>query len=189
MSEVVALLDPDDDGGRVTGSAPRERVRAENLPHAATGILVRRSNGDVLVHRRSPDKDLWPGLLDVACGGVLQAGEDPDAGARRELAEEVGIDDALEPLGRRWYRDEDTWYLAHLYQVVWDGPVRFVDGEVAEAWWEPLSVVAAVVADPSSPIVPDSRALLRDVLADVVTRSATGGTSGSHRPRPSGGDR
>jgi len=167
VSETVGLLDPDDDSGRVVGAAPRSRVRRENLPHAATGVLVRRSDGRVLVHRRSPDKDLWPGLLDVACGGVLHAGEDPDAGARRELAEEVGIDDPgleLEPLGRRWYRDEDTWYLAHLYQVVWDGPVRFVDGEVAEAWWEPREAVAAVLADPASPLVPDTRALLRDLL-------------------------
>jgi isopentenyldiphosphate isomerase len=163
MSEQVALLDPDDDNGRVVGVAPRERVRAENLPHGATGVLVCRPDGWVLVHRRAADKDLWPGLLDVACGGVLLAGEEPAAGARRELAEEVGIDDpdlALEPLGRAWYRDESTWYLAYLYRVVWDGPVRFVDGEVSEAWWEPPAAVAAVLADPASPIVPDSRALL-----------------------------
>jgi 8-oxo-dGTP pyrophosphatase MutT (NUDIX family) len=167
MSEQVALLDPDDDSGRVVGVAPRSRVRRENLPHSATGVLVRRSDGSVLVHRRSADKDLWPGLLDVACGGVLLAGEDPDAGARRELAEEVGIDDpavVLEPLGRRWYRDDDTWYLAHLYQVVWDGPVRFVDGEVEQAWWEPRKVVAALLADPASPLVPDTRALLSGYL-------------------------
>ena len=168
MSEQVALLDPDDDSGRVVGVAPRSRVRRENLPHGATGVLVRRSDGSVLVHRRSADKDLWPGLLDVACGGVLLAGEDPDAGARRELAEEVGIDDpgvVLEPLGRRWYRDDDTWYLAHLYEVVWDGPVTFVDGEVAGAWWEPAAAVAAVLDDPASPLVPDTRALLREFLA------------------------
>jgi 8-oxo-dGTP pyrophosphatase MutT (NUDIX family) len=162
MSELVALLEPDDDGGRQVGVAPRERVRAENLPHSATGVLVTRPDGAVLVHRRSPDKDLWPGLLDVACGGVLVAGEEPEAGARRELAEEVGIDDpalVLEPLGAVWYRDESTWYLGHRYRVVWDGPVEFVDGEVTEAWWEPQRVIAALLADPASPLVPDTRAL------------------------------
>ena len=162
MSELVALLDPDDESGRPVGAAPRERVRAENLPHGATGVLVRRPDGRVLVHRRASDKDLWPGLLDVACGGVLVAGEEPEAGARRELAEEVGIDDpglALQPLGRAWYRDESTWHLAHLYEVVWDGPVRFVDGEIIEAWWETSAAVAALLTDPASPVVPDTRAL------------------------------
>jgi 8-oxo-dGTP pyrophosphatase MutT (NUDIX family) len=162
VSELVALLDPDDDSGRAVGVAPRERVRAENLPHSATGVVVRRPDGRVLVHRRSPDKDLWPGLLDVACGGVLVAGEEPEAGARRELAEEVGIDDpglALRPLGRAWYRDESTWYLAYRYEVVWEGPVRFVDGEVTEAWWETPASVAALLADPAAPLVPDTRAL------------------------------
>ena len=159
---MVALLDPDDDSGRTVGVAPRERVRAENLPHGATGVLVRRPDGRVLVHRRSPDKDLWPGLMDVACGGVLVAGEEPEAGARRELAEEVGIDDprlALQPLGRAWYRDESTWYLAYCYEVVWEGPVRFVDGEIIEAWWETPAAVAALLADPASPVVPDTRTL------------------------------
>jgi 8-oxo-dGTP pyrophosphatase MutT (NUDIX family) len=162
VSELVALLDPDDDSGRQVGVAPRSRVRRQNLPHSATGVLVRRPDRSVLVHRRSTEKDLWPGLLDVACGGVLVAGEDPESGARRELAEELGIDDPdlpLEPLGRAWYRDESTWYLSHRYEVVWDGPVRFVDGEVTEAWWEPPGVIAALLADPASPLVPDTRAL------------------------------
>ena len=45
VSEQVALLAPDDASGRAVGVAPRERVRRENLPHSATGVLVRRSDG------------------------------------------------------------------------------------------------------------------------------------------------
>jgi hypothetical protein len=43
---------------------------------------------------------------------------------------------------------------------VWEGPLRFVDGEVAAAWWEGPDSVAAALADPASPFVPDTRALL-----------------------------
>ena len=161
--ELVALYDPADAEGRVTGAAPRSRVRRENLPHAAAFVVVRRSDGRVLVHRRSAGKDLWPALLDCANGGVVLAGETPERAARRELAEEVGVDDPglrLEFLLRDWYRDERTWHLAFVYRTVWDGPVRFADGEVAEAWWEAPDVVAAALADPASPFVPDTRALL-----------------------------
>ena len=35
-----------------------------------------------------------------------------------------------------------------------------VDGEVTEAWWEPPFVVAALLADPASPLVPDTRELM-----------------------------
>ncbi len=159
--EVVALYDPAT--STPAGSAPRSRVRRENLPHAATAVLVRRPTGEVLMHRRSATKDLWPGLLDCAFGGVLLAGESPEAAARRELAEEAGIADPavpLEPLLVAWYRDADTWYLAHLYTAEWGGPVRFMDGEVEAAWWEDPDAVRAALADPATPYVPDTRALL-----------------------------
>jgi 8-oxo-dGTP pyrophosphatase MutT (NUDIX family) len=169
--EVVALYDPSDRRGRVTGTAPRSRVRRENLPHAATCVVVRRPDGRVLVHRRSAGKDLWPGLLDCAIGGVVLAGETPEHAARRELTEEVGVDDPglrLEFLLRDWYSDDAAWYLASVYRTVWDGPVRFVDGEVAEAWWRPADAVTAALADPASPFVPDTRALLTHLGPDTV---------------------
>jgi 8-oxo-dGTP pyrophosphatase MutT (NUDIX family) len=158
---MVALYDPDDPDGRVVGTAPRDQMRAENLPHGATAVLVRRSTGEIYVHRRADTKDLWPGRHDCAAGGVLQAGEDPDEAATRELAEELGIEGAqLTPLVRRWYRDADTCYFAYAYVTTWDGAVRFADGEVADGWWEEPSVLYDRLQDPSWPFVPDTRALL-----------------------------
>jgi 8-oxo-dGTP pyrophosphatase MutT (NUDIX family) len=161
MTELVALYDPDDDTGRVVGAAPRERVRRENLPHAATAVLVRRSTGEVFVHRRSDHKDVWPGWHDCTAGGVMQVGEEPDGAASRELAEELGIDGAgLTRVLSRWYRDDDTWYLAFVYVAEWDGEVRFTDGEVAAGWWEQPQVLYARLTDPDWPFVPDGRSLL-----------------------------
>ena len=48
--------------------------------------------GDVLVHRRAGWKDLWPGYWDLAVGGVVGVGEPWPAAARRELAEELGVE-------------------------------------------------------------------------------------------------
>ncbi|MFN0280695.1 MAG: NUDIX domain-containing protein [Kineosporiaceae bacterium] len=179
--EVVALYDPDDVAGRVVGSALRSRVRAENLPHAATGVLVRRPTGEVLVHRRADSKDLWPGGHDCAAGGVVLAGETPDEAARRELAEELGVEGVpLTPLLTSWYRDDRTHYLAHVYTAVWDGDVRFDDGEVAAGWWEAPEVLAARLADPGWAFVPDTRRLLD--LVGLGPHGALGpaaGTSGA----------
>ena len=159
--EQVALYDPDDDTGRVVGQAPRARMRRENLPHAASVVLVRRPTGELHVHRRADTKDVWPGRHDCAAGGVVQAGEQPSDGAHRELAEELGIVGApLAPLLTRWYRDEDTWCLAFVHTVVWDGDVRFADGEVAAGWWEQPAALYERLADPGWPFVPDTRALL-----------------------------
>jgi 8-oxo-dGTP pyrophosphatase MutT (NUDIX family) len=160
--EEVALYDPDDPTGRVVGQAPRGRVRRENLPHAATAVLLRRGTGELLVHRRSDGKDLWPGRHDCAAGGVVLAGEDPAEAAVRELAEEVGVPAVpLRPLLRTWYRDQETHYLAHVYEAVWDGGITFADGEVTAAWWEPEAVLARRLLEPDWPFVPDTREFLR----------------------------
>jgi 8-oxo-dGTP pyrophosphatase MutT (NUDIX family) len=161
VGEMVAIYDPDDPDGRVVGSAPRERMRAENLPHGATAVLVRRSTGEIYAHRRADSKDIWPGRHDCAAGGVLQAGERPDEAAARELAEELGVEGVtLVPLVQRWYRGADTTYFAYAYVTTWEGPVRFADGEVADGWWEQPSELYERLLDPSWPFVPDTRALL-----------------------------
>ena len=67
MDELVALLDSD---GRVCGSAPRSVMRRDNLRHAATGVLVRNSAGDIYVHRRTATKDVYPRYYDFMAGGV-----------------------------------------------------------------------------------------------------------------------
>ena len=69
--ELVALYDPDDDTGVVTGCARRDEVRARNLPHAATAVLVRNGRGQVYLHRRTDTKDVYPGLYDVWAGGCV----------------------------------------------------------------------------------------------------------------------
>ena len=182
--EVVALYDPDDVCGRVVGAAPRSQVRGRNLPHAATGVLLRRSTGEVFVHRRAATKDLWPSAHDCAAGGVVLAGETPEQAAHRELAEEVGVEGApLRELLTAWYRDDDTHYLAHVYEAVHDGPVSFRDDEVAEGWWLRPEELCARLDDPTWPFVPDTRWVL-DLVGDRLLGDPSPADPG--RPWPEG---
>lgn len=158
MSELVALVDP---AGRVIGSAPRHVVRRDNLPHAATAVLVRNSAGEIYVHRRSMEKDWAPGSHDAAAGGVMKYGEDPAASAARELAEELGISGVpLHPLGTSRYEDDQTRCLEHCFETVWDGAVAFADAEVVSGEWMSLPDLDARLASPGWEFVPDTRALL-----------------------------
>lgn len=56
--ELVEVLDGD---GRVKSVVAHREMRARRLRHRCTFVVVRSSSGEVLVHRRSPHKDLWPG--------------------------------------------------------------------------------------------------------------------------------
>ncbi len=148
-----------DDAGHPCGVADRVRVRAENLRHAATAIVVRRSTGEVYVHRRTETKDVYPGLYDFCAGGVVQAGEDPAESAARELAEELGITGVpLEPIGEADYADVHTRYHAYLFTCTYDGPVTWQPDEVAWGAWVTPQQLSEMLR--TLPFVPDSTALL-----------------------------
>jgi isopentenyldiphosphate isomerase len=160
--ELVELVD---ERGRVTDVVSRARMRAERLRHRCTFVAVRDPRGRVLVHRRSPHKDLWGDRWDLAVGGVVQAGEDWTAAAARELEEEVGVRGVdLVPLVDEdlLYADADVAELARAWTVTWDGPVSFDDGEVVEARWVTLDELRDLVQ--RDPFVPDSLALVLPLL-------------------------
>ncbi len=163
MDELIALYD---EQGRPSGSAPRSRMRAENLRHAATAVVVRNSRGEVYVHRRTPIKDVYPGRRDFAAGGVIAAGEEPDAAAARELAEELGISGVeIVPVRRGYYADDRTSFHGFCYTVVWDGEIRWQPEEVSGGeWMDPADLLQALREQPDD-FMPDTIGLLGDWLA------------------------
>ena len=64
-------------------------MRRTGARHRATYVIVRTSDGGVVVHRRADWKDVCPGYWDLCFGGVVDAGEDWDVAAARELAEQA----------------------------------------------------------------------------------------------------
>ena len=161
--EQVALVD---ESGVVVGQASRSLVRAQNLRHSATGVLVRDSYGLVYVHRRTDTKDVFPGAYDCVTGGVVLAGETPHAAAERELAEELGVSGVpLRPLLTAAYADEYTRYVAYVYEATWDGPIAHQPAEVAWGSWMTLEELLRRLGDPAWPFVPDSRQLIELILA------------------------
>ncbi|HEX7104726.1 MAG TPA: NUDIX domain-containing protein [Acidothermaceae bacterium] len=164
-AELVTVLD---DEGRPYGIATRARVRAENLLHGATAVLVRDSADRVYVHRRTDTKDIYPGAYDCWAGGVLTAGEEPVAGAVRELAEELGIKGVpLQPLFTTRWRDATVQAIYHAFAVRWDGPITHQVDEVAWGGWWSLDELARSLTDGLLTFAPDGRHLL--AIAGIMT--------------------
>ena len=156
--ELVDVVDEED---LVVDTVPRALMRSANLRHRAVFVLVRSTRGEVLIHRRSDTKDVWPGQWDLAIGGVVASGESYDAAAVRELAEEIGVTveaGVLEPLGGGRFEDDAVRLVGHVYRLVHDGPFAFRDGEVVEACFVGLAELEARLA--REPFLPDSRALV-----------------------------
>jgi 8-oxo-dGTP pyrophosphatase MutT (NUDIX family) len=165
--EQIAVFDAD---GRVVGSAPRSKVYAEGLWHGSAGVLVRSTDGArVYVHRRTPTKAVFAGMHDCLAGGVMDPGETPLQTATRELREELGISGcALMPLASaswdgRWAGRPMRCHL-FAYGIRHDGPIVHQPEEIADGWWWTDAELAAHLADPSWPFVPDTRVLVARLL-------------------------
>jgi 8-oxo-dGTP pyrophosphatase MutT (NUDIX family) len=61
------------------------------LWHRGVHIVVYTKTGYVLIQKRSNKLLMHPGYLDISCGGFVDAGENPERAAVRELKEELGI--------------------------------------------------------------------------------------------------
>ena len=158
--ELVDIVDDDDN---VIATVTRSEMRARRLQHRSVGIAVIGGDGRLLIHRRSETKDIWPGWWDIAAGGVVASGESYEDAAHRELAEELGIDDAaLEFVGRAHYVDDDLAAICHGFRTVHDGPFTFADGEVAETRWVTFDELDEMLS--THRFLPDSIALLLPLI-------------------------
>src|SRR6185369_7241845 len=128
-SELIDVVDADD---RVVKQATRGETRRQNLRHRATYILVFNPKGQLFVHQRTQTKDVYPGYFDVCVGGVVAAGESYEDGARRELAEEIGVTDApLRRLVSFQFTDPTNQVNGTVFSCTYDGPLRLQAEEIS----------------------------------------------------------
>ena len=146
-----------DEAGLPTGTViSREEAHRKGIPHRTAHVWIVRhgSRGyEVLLQKRSMEKDSFPGLYDTSSAGHVPAGEEPKESALRELAEELGIDAAPEDLcyagacrihyekvfHGNMFRDSE---FVNVYVYV--GPVgemRLQESEVSEVRWFDLDEV------------------------------------------------
>lgn len=158
------LVEIVDETGLVERVVSRREMRAGRLRHRSVFVAVMDEQDRLLVHRRSPHKDVWPGWCDLAVGGVAAVGEDFETAARREVFEEIGLADVdLEILdgGRsQTYDDGQVSLVGRCFVVRSSGPFRFHDGEVVEAWWS----TRREFETSTERFLPDSVALLVPLL-------------------------
>lgn len=116
-----------DENGQPTGETVERIFAHENgIRHRAAHIwIARKGEGgwQVLLQKRSMDKDSFPGMLDTSSAGHIQAGDEPLESAIRELFEELGIAAQKEEL-----------HFAGMFQIYFEKPFHgrlFKDYEIA----------------------------------------------------------
>jgi isopentenyl-diphosphate delta-isomerase len=165
------LVDLVDELGHTVQVVTRAEMRARGLPHRCTYILVFNRRGELFVHLRTATKDVFPEHWDVTVGGVLAAGESYDAGARREVSEELGIDCETAMLERLFpfrYSDDCTTVHGMAYRMVHDGPFRLQAEEIVQG--EFTTVDAALARAAYLRFCPDGLAVLKELMRSGPVR-------------------
>lgn len=135
----------------VVGRERRAVVHARGLWHRAVHVLVFNPAGAVFLQKRSRSKDMSPGLWDSSCSGHLDAGEEYDNAAQRELGEELGLHLAEPP--PRWFRveacEETGWEFCWVYRLEQAGPFSLHPEEIeCGKWYAPAKVTELLKARP-----------------------------------------
>ncbi|MBC8948246.1 NUDIX hydrolase YfcD [Xenorhabdus sp. TS4] len=132
----IEWIDIVNEDNEVIAQSSRQQMRAQNLRHRATYVVMHDGMGKILVQHRTETKDFYPGKLDATAGGVVMAGETLLEAARREAEEELGI--AGVPFAEHgvFYYEEDTCRIwGGLFSCVSHGPFALQEEEVAAVYW------------------------------------------------------
>src|SRR5205814_6134133 len=113
-----------DEHDQVVGAAPRSQVHANNLLHRAVHMLIFNPAGEVFLQLRSRWKDRHPLAWDSSAAGHVNAWEDYDQTASRELLEELGIETPLKRVAKLPASERTGYEFIWLYSGSSDGQLH-----------------------------------------------------------------
>lgn len=134
IMEPEEYLDIVDFSGKVIGSAPRSKVHGNpSLIHRVVHVLVFNKKGEILLQKRSLNKDVAPGRWDISVGGHVGLGEDLITSSLREMHEELGIaGDGPEYLYSYMHSNAYETELVATFRYIYEGEFFFNREEIDE---------------------------------------------------------
>ena len=177
----MEMLDVVDENGDPTGrTVERVKAHTEGIRHRTSHVWIYRLSDDsiqILLQKRSDDKDSYPGCYDISSAGHIPAGQDFIPSAIRELKEELGVDAAPEDLifcGQRQFEFEEYFHgkdfkdnqVSNVYALSSDlseESFRLQKEEVSAVKWIDLDECVKDIKEGSIPncIFPDELEMVR----------------------------
>jgi len=160
--EIVLIVD---ERNQEVAQVSRRVMREGCLIHRACYILVFNRRQEIFVQRRTMSKDIYPGYLDVATGGVVLAGESYELSAKRELTEELGVRKAVLARHFDFYHEADNnrvW--GRVFSCMAEGPFVLQPEEVEDGFF--LGVDAVQLMAATEQFTPDGLMVLKRFMAE-----------------------
>jgi 16S rRNA (adenine1518-N6/adenine1519-N6)-dimethyltransferase len=135
-----------DSADRVVRVASRAEVHGNNLLHRAVHILIFDGKGGLYLQKRSRTKDRHPLLWDSSAAGHVDAGEEYDTCARRELREELGVQTPLKRVLKLPASEKTGYEFIWLYCGRYEGELRPNRCEIEGGGFFPATLVEGWIA-------------------------------------------
>jgi len=87
-------------------------------------IIIKNSSGQIFIHQRSNDKDLFPSLYGLGAGGKFGIGEIPEQAAKRELKEELGIEGSLKFLFNFDFESPEVTHTIFVFEMIYNNAIE-----------------------------------------------------------------
>jgi isopentenyldiphosphate isomerase len=129
-----------DSNDNVIGYGSRTEAIEKGIAHRIARVLLFNSKGELLIQKRSPTIRSLPNRWDQSAAGHVDEREDYAAAAKRELREEVGVNDMpLKETLKFYSEDTDEPRIKKRFNVLYvgtyDGEIKIDKHEVSEARW------------------------------------------------------
>ena len=142
-SELFPLVD---ETGSVVGCATRGECHSgSKLLHPVVHLHLFDSKGNLYLQQRPLWKDIQPGKWDTAVGGHIEYSEEVADALRREVREELGIEDFVPRFLMSYiFESEREREFVYVYSAVYDGAVCPSDELDGGRFWSMDEISAAI---------------------------------------------
>jgi isopentenyldiphosphate isomerase len=128
--EMIDIVNEKDE---VVGVVPRTELSRKNQRFRAVRILVSDKAGNLLVQKRSKNKDIYPEMWEIGVAGTVASGENYETAASRELKEEVGLKEKIYFRFELKLNPSQERAFYRVYACNCNGKIRLQKEEVDEA--------------------------------------------------------
>ncbi len=114
-----------DEDGNIVGTATRGECHGgSKLLHPVVHLHVFDGKGNLFLQKRPEWKDIQPGKWDTSVGGHVDLGEDVSSALKREVSEELGIEEFVpEFIVSYVFESDRERELVFVHKTVYDGPI------------------------------------------------------------------
>lgn len=142
-----------DEDGNIVGTATRGECHGgSKLLHPVVHLHVFDGKGNLFLQKRPEWKDIQPGKWDTSVGGHVDLGEDVSSALKREVSEELGIEEFVpEFIVSYVFESDRERELVFVHKTVYDGPILPSAELDGGRFWSREEIVSNIGSDVFTP--------------------------------------